>query len=550
METDKHRSQGFLLADSNVSGCFITSEESMRVAQLEGISLSEMPSSKHLDNSISSTPKINKAVISESYIIITCDDNADPKFNRLQLRTDPLTFIELQPGRNILMIEDYPTLKFGFKQIDDNDNDEHMHLSGKESVIPNENCQEVIEVDFSHFDGSEMESMDYMFHFMSRIERITFGEMKTSKLTSMERAFWGVGNLHDGEPILDLDLSGLDFSNVANANDMFSDAIIRRLDLTGCNFENLNESGIFGETYVKHLILDNCKFRNVEDLDAWSDYRGLMEVSLKGWSKDDCRDFILEMERGRSKFIDFHPTAIYHLDSKYSYRINQDSDEKVICEIKTTMTPYPRLWPMDASVPYSISQKIHQLTLMEFINRLTQPHICKGGRFVIAFINAKDKTLIFPDEAARLVNKYGEIYSGYYEEFEVTYPEIMDLNIIFNTYPLSQPLVARTKRSGTLPIIDVVPFEYNDFAFNAIVVDQVIDNGVCSTVKNWLLDHQDQIEKSTDYEAKINAPRTDLDDLYINPSSETDFPQSPRRKPKKNLRDLYNRIANENPSDS
>lgn len=60
----------------------------------------------------------------------------------------------------------------------------------------------------------------------------------------------------------------------------------------------------------------------------------------------------------------------------------------------------------------------------------------------------------------------------------------------------------------------------------------------------------EQIEKSTDYEAQINAPRTDLDDLHTNPSSVTNFPQTPRRKPKRNLMDLYNQISNENPSDS
>lgn len=128
---------------------------------------------------------------------------------------------------------------------------------------------------------------------------------------------------------------GLDFSNVTNANDMFSDAIIRRLDLSGCNFESINDSGanIFGETEVKCLILDNCKFRNVDDWNVCSDYRGLMEVSLKGWGKEDCRDFTIAMERGRSGFIDIQPTARYLLDPIYEYRISKDSDENIICEI-------------------------------------------------------------------------------------------------------------------------------------------------------------------------------------------------------------------------
>ena len=314
----------YMLRDGSVKGCFITPEESEEITKKEGLKISNLNPETDTERKDSS---------SKSYITIICSKEADPKFNRLQLRTEPPTFIELQPGENKLTIEDYPALKFGFKQIDDNDDDEHLYLSEIESIIPSENCQNVIKVDLSHFDGSEMESMDYMFHFMQGIEMLTFGKMETPKLKSAERAFWGVGNIQDNEPILDLDLSGLDFSNVTNASDMFSDAIIRSLNLSDCNFENINGRGIFGETNVKHLILDNCKFKDVYDLDAWSDYRGLMEVSLKGWDIEDCRDLIIALERGRSGFIDFLPTARYILDPIYNYHIRKDSDENVTCEI-------------------------------------------------------------------------------------------------------------------------------------------------------------------------------------------------------------------------
>ena len=59
----------------------------------------------------------------------------------------------------------------------------------------------------------------------------------------------------------------------------------------------------------------------------------------------------------------------------------------------------------------------------------------------------------------------------------------------------------------------------------------------------------DQVKESTDYEAQINAPRTDFDDLYTNPASELGSTPIRKRKSKKNLLDLYNEIANDDSSD-
>lgn len=148
--------------------------------------------------------------------------------------------------------------------------------------------------------------------------------------------------------------------------------------------------------------------------------------------------------------------------------------------------PYKTLRPWVGEVPYDLSSDTHQLTLGEFIQKITATNICKGGRLVISFIDVKNHCLNFPDEAVGNITTNG-IYSGYYEEMSVVYPERIDFKRMLEKCDLSQPLVADTKLHGKIPVMDVVPFEYDGrYAFTAIVVDAVVNNGRLSKVRDWL----------------------------------------------------------------
>ncbi len=94
---------------------------------------------------------------SSSYIKIVCAEEADPESNRIMLRTTPPTFIELQPGENILTVETYPDLKYGF----------YPEQRRSDSISINDSCQSIIEVDLSHFDASEVQSTSSMFDDLS-----------------------------------------------------------------------------------------------------------------------------------------------------------------------------------------------------------------------------------------------------------------------------------------------------------------------------------------------------------------------------------------------
>lgn len=260
---------------------------------------------------------------SASYISVLCSKEANPKFNRLQLRTDSPTFIELHQGWNILMVEDFPDLKFGFSQIDER--------IGVMSTCGEENCQEVLEFDFSHFDASEMTTMDYMFDWMQNIRKIEFGGMQTPKLTSADHAF-SFGN--SKSPIDMLDLSGLDFSKLIDASVMFRSACISVLNLSGCDFSHVEfGTDMFDDAEIHELILDNILL-NKETLDSLLLYSDTIKLSLKGWKESDIKKVIQNLENYRNTFtIPNMEKPEYVLDSGLDYRLYENDKGETVCTI-------------------------------------------------------------------------------------------------------------------------------------------------------------------------------------------------------------------------
>lgn len=210
---------------------------------------------------------------SGSYIRIVCSDDADPKYNKLQLRTEPPTFIELQPGNNILSVKDYPALRYGFKQIDD------FRLDATFPDCPNEyNCGDVLHVDLSHFDASEMVSMDRMFERMENLENIFFGEARIDNVTSMNSAF-------EWTDVEKLDLTCINFSNVTDAEMMTYSKGDRTVILAGRDLSNVKTAeGIFNG--VSKLDLDGALLSDavIEAMAQDEEFgcEGLKEISMKG----------------------------------------------------------------------------------------------------------------------------------------------------------------------------------------------------------------------------------------------------------------------------
>ena len=74
----------------------------------------------------------------------------------------------------------------------------------------------IIEIDLSNFDASEVTSMASMFNSCINLKKITFGNMKTSSVKNMEFLFYNCTKLFS------IDLSNFDTSSVITMNHMFS----------------------------------------------------------------------------------------------------------------------------------------------------------------------------------------------------------------------------------------------------------------------------------------------------------------------------------------
>ena len=95
------------------------------------------------------------------------------------------------------------------------------------------NLENIIEIDLSYFDASEVTNMRSMFYDCKNLEKINFGNINTSSVENMFALFYNC------QQLTSIDLSNFDTSKVNNMQWMFGNCInLKFLDLS--NFVNLN----------------------------------------------------------------------------------------------------------------------------------------------------------------------------------------------------------------------------------------------------------------------------------------------------------------------
>ena len=92
----------------------------------------------------------------------------------------------------------------------------------------------LIEVDLSNFDASELTSMIFMFYGCTNLTSINLNNLNTSKLNNMKMIFSECSSL------LYLDLSSLDTSFVTSMSSMFLNCISLKTVIFGKNFKTSN----------------------------------------------------------------------------------------------------------------------------------------------------------------------------------------------------------------------------------------------------------------------------------------------------------------------
>ena len=151
-----------------------------------------------------------------------------------------------------------------------------------------EKTKNIIDVDLSSFDTSQVTSMSYMFSGMSKLTSLNLSNFDTSKVTDTSNMFFGMSGLTN------LNISNFNTSNVTNMSSMFRDmANLTSLDLSNFNTSKVtNMSTMFyGMSNLTSLNLSNFDTSNVIDMSSmFSSMSGLTTLNLSNFNTSNVTD--------------------------------------------------------------------------------------------------------------------------------------------------------------------------------------------------------------------------------------------------------------------
>ena len=137
-------------------------------------------------------------------------------------------------------------------------------------------CSNIIAIDLSYFDTSQVNNMESMFIGCSNLISLNLSNLNTSSVTTMEYMFYECSNLTS------LDLSYFDTSRVNNMNQMFYECS----NLISLNLSNIDASSVtsmqsmFGHcTNLEYINLINTKInRNIKSFLTPSNYEEKLSI--------------------------------------------------------------------------------------------------------------------------------------------------------------------------------------------------------------------------------------------------------------------------------
>ena len=176
--------------------------------------------------------------------------------------------IRLRKGENVLSVEEYPELQYGFSFDKRSDKPEHI-----EEIILDEydtskvtnmccmfwGCDSLESLDLSGFDTSNVTDMGCMFEGCSSLEALNLSDFDTSNVIDMTSIFDGCSSLDS------LDLSGFDTENVTSMSCMFYGcSSLETLDLSGFDTSNVTDMDnmFYGCSSLEFLNLDGFDISN------------------------------------------------------------------------------------------------------------------------------------------------------------------------------------------------------------------------------------------------------------------------------------------------
>ena len=145
--------------------------------------------------------------------------------------------------------------------------------------------ENIVEIDLSLFDTSEVTIMASMFNNCNNLEKITFGNINTSSVVNMYELFSECNKLSS------LDLSNFDTSKVTDMGLMFySCTNLKYLDLSNFDTSNVNDMGLmfYSCTNLKYLDLSNFDTSKVNNMKKmFNNCNSLIYLNLKSFDLVD-----------------------------------------------------------------------------------------------------------------------------------------------------------------------------------------------------------------------------------------------------------------------
>ena len=144
------------------------------------------------------------------------------------------------------------------------------------------NCKQIIEIDLSNFDTSQVTNMSYMFHNCSSLISLNLANFNTSQVQNMNRMFCRCSSL------ISLNLTNFDTSNVIDMAYMFLNCFsLESLDLTNFNTSKVQQMEYMFYYCLKlsSLIIINFDTSKVKDMNnMFCNCRKLESLNLSNFN--------------------------------------------------------------------------------------------------------------------------------------------------------------------------------------------------------------------------------------------------------------------------
>ena len=167
-------------------------------------------------------------------------------------------------------------LFFGYNLVESISGLQHIYTTSTKQMFYN--CINLINIDFSGFNTTNVTDMSMMFMYCNSLTNIDLSGFNTANVTDMSRMFQSCLKLSG------IDLSGFNTAKVTNMSGMFASCIILTdVDISGFNTANVtNMSRMFGTCKgLKSLNLSSFNTANVTDMSCmFEDCNSLESLTL------------------------------------------------------------------------------------------------------------------------------------------------------------------------------------------------------------------------------------------------------------------------------